>query len=145
MAVVNSDETLSGEAVGGGGPAGARPVVLDPVSAEVAEFAAVELRRLEEAAGEPAAVRRDLLDDLDNRIAALLQDLAPRNEGQWALATLSTLNSVLHDDKNSLAQRWTRALEELEELASLATTAAPAAAAAAKAKPATERKAFWKR
>ncbi|HEV2634684.1 MAG TPA: VIT domain-containing protein [Actinocrinis sp.] len=131
--------------VGGGagyGPVPAKesePVVADPALAAVAEQAAIELRRLQDAAAEPASVRRDLLDDLASRLDALVQDLVQRGAGQSAVESLRALVTVLRDGSVALADRWARAQAGLEELVALAAAAVAAAEAPA------GRKAFWKR
>jgi len=97
-----------------------------PPGAELREQLALEARRLRDAAGEPAARRAELLDDLASRLDALAVHLAAQADP--AAGALRDLVTLLRDAGRPVAERWARAVAVLDEL-----SGAPA------------RRAFWKR
>jgi Ca-activated chloride channel homolog len=88
--------------------------------ATVRQQAALEARRLRDAAGEPPARRRELLDDLASRLDALAVHLAA--QGDPDAARLRALVQRLRDVTAGLAQTWAWVLAELDRLAGDAET-----------------------
>jgi hypothetical protein len=127
------------------GRAADRPTV---ALGEVRELAALELRRLR-AAGEASTYeRRQLLDDLATRLAALLGELTAAGSGGGAggggagggeelVEPVRQLVDAIQSGREGLDELWTRALNVLEKLAGPAGTTKPA--------PGPPRTPFWKR
>ena len=143
---------------GGGAPGGIHadkasaepvPTVLSPELAAVIAQAAMEARRLRDAAEEPVGQRRDLLDDLASRLDALIPYLSQSGPYQAELDTLRDLVALLRDSGIALEERWTRALEALDALAATKAgaegTGAGTGAGAAGPESTPQRRAFWKR
>jgi Ca-activated chloride channel homolog len=145
-----------GRAAGGGAPGGTyadmasaapAPNVPSPELAAVIAQAAMEARRLREAAEELAGQRRDLLDDLASRLDALIPYLSQSGPHQAGLDTLRDLVALLRDTGIALEERWARALEALDALAATKAGAGieGTGAGAGAPEPAPQRRAFWKR
>jgi Ca-activated chloride channel family protein len=92
--------------------------------------AALEAQRLRDAAGEPLARRRELLDDLASRLDAVAVHLAAQGDPQ--ADRLRALVTELRDATRPLDERWARALAALDSLAG--DSASP-----------SRRATFWKR
>ena len=110
------------------GPGGGAPTI-----DQLREIAAVEARRLREAAERPAYERRDLLDDLASRLEVLL---GPASGAEFA--PLRDLVTLLKGD-GTLDDKWTAALTALTAFGG------DTPAAETKAPDEPSRKAFWKR
>ncbi len=140
-----------GAAVGGGAVGGAAPSASvqrhfgsaflekeDVVPAtQLVPLLAGEHAALLAAQGEPAADRRDLLDDLASRLDALSRE-ADAGEQRVALVELVTL---LRDESVPLDARWSQALAVLAEL----IAGAPQASQRPTEQPRARRAGFWKR
>jgi Ca-activated chloride channel family protein len=131
-----------------GGILGRAPAQPTAPLGEVRELAALELRRLRAASEAPAYERRQLLDDLATRLAALLREL-PTTSGDGGVEPVRQLVEAIHAGREDLDALWTRALRVLAELAGpagAADTAGPADPAGP-AGTASERaqRPFWKR
>jgi Ca-activated chloride channel family protein len=105
---------------------------------EVRELAGLELRRLRTAGEASRYERRQLLDDLATRLAALLGDLTAAGGGDELVEPVRQLVEAIQTGREGLDELWTRALQVLEKLAGPAgTTTDPAGN--------PSRGPFWKR
>jgi Ca-activated chloride channel family protein len=111
----------------------------DPELVAVQEQAAAEASRLRAASVGPAAVLRDLLDDLASRLDALARHLEQQRPDSPVADVLRALIAVLRDSALLLDERRTRALALLDELAAEKPGEQSAQLAG------EERRAFWKR
>jgi Ca-activated chloride channel family protein len=89
---------------------------VQPQLRSIREIAAVEARRLREAAGRPEYERREMLADLASRLTALIAHLASIGVPETALAPLRQLVARLNAG-GSLAALWAEALRVLDTFA----------------------------
>jgi Ca-activated chloride channel homolog len=105
---------------------------------ELRELAGLELRRLRTAgAGAAAQERRQLLDDLGTRLAALLGELAAAGGDRELTESVRRLVDAIRSGGGDLDRLWGQAVRVLERLAGAAGAPGPG--------DPPERAPFWKR